>query len=80
MSVALFEYVQTTQLVNDLSQRHEKSNHGAPNLAQIADPATLRTQAPTADEIAHRRIRDIAAAGLDPSFVHWNSHWGADLG
>lgn len=79
MSVALLEYVESTQLVNDLTYRDEKGNDGPPNLARIKNPATVRTEALNADEIAHRRIRDIAAAGLDPSFVQWNSRWGADL-
>jgi hypothetical protein len=79
LSVALLEYVETTQLVNDLTYRKSTGNDGPPNLGQIKDPATVRTQALNADEIAQRRIRDIAAAGLDPSFVQWNSQWGADL-
>jgi hypothetical protein len=79
MAVALLEYVETTQLVNDLTYRDEKGADGPPNLAPIKDPATVRTQALNADEIAKERIRDIAAAGVDPSFVQWNSQWGADL-
>jgi hypothetical protein len=79
MSVALLEYVETTQLVNDLTLRGANGKDGPPNLEPIKDPATVHTQALNADEIARRRIRDIAAAGLDPGFVQWNSRWGADL-
>jgi len=79
MSVALLEYVESTQLVNDLTLRNANGDDGPPNLAPIKDPATVRTQALNADEIAQGRIRAIAAAGLDPSFVRWNSRWGADL-
>jgi Lon protease (S16) C-terminal proteolytic domain len=79
LSVALLEYVETTQQVNDLTYRNGNGKDGPPNLAPIKDPATVRTQAFNADEIAQRRIRDIAAAGLDPAFVQWNSQWGADL-
>jgi hypothetical protein len=79
MSVALLEYVETTQLVNDLTYRDSKGNESPPNLEPIKDPATVHTQALNADEIARRRIRDIAAARLDPAFVQWNSRWGADL-
>ncbi len=79
MSVALLEYVESTQLVNDLTERTASGNDGPPNLAPIKDPQTVRTQARNADEIARGRIRAISAAGLDPSFVQWNSRWGADL-
>jgi Lon protease (S16) C-terminal proteolytic domain len=79
MSVALLEYVESTQVVNDLTYRDPEGNDGPPNLARIKDQTTVHTQALNADEIVNRRIRDIAAAGLDPSFVQWNSRWGADL-
>lgn len=79
MSEALLECVETAQLVNDLTERDANGNDGPPNLGRIEDPATVRTEAQSADEIAHRRIRDIAAAGLDPSFLQWNSRWGVDL-
>lgn len=79
LSVALLEYVETTQLVNDLTDRNARGNEGPPNLAPIRDLATVPIEARSADEIARRQIRDIAAAGLDPSFVQWNSQWGADL-
>jgi len=79
MSVALLEYVETTQLVNDLTLRNANGKDGPPNLEPIRDPATVHTQALNADEIARRRIGEIAAAGLDPGFVQWNSEWGADL-
>jgi hypothetical protein len=79
LSLGLLEYVETTQLVNDLTYRSAAGVNGPPNLEPIKDYATVRTQALNADEIARRRIGDIAAAGLDPSFVQWNSEWGADL-
>ncbi len=78
LSVALLEYVETTQLVNQLTA-DEGGADLPPNLVPIDDPATLLTQAQTADEIAGTQVRSIAAAGLDPSFVQWNSRWGADL-
>jgi hypothetical protein len=79
MSAALLEYVQITQLVNDLTERDAKGNDGPPNLAPIKDPATVRTQALSADETAHGSIRDIVAAGEDPSLVQWKSQRGADV-
>jgi hypothetical protein len=79
LSVALLEYVESTQLVNDLTYRNGSGIDGPPNLAPIKDPVMVRTQAQTADAIARKQVRDIAAAGVDPSFVQWNSRWGADL-
>jgi hypothetical protein len=79
MSLALLEYVETTQVVNDLTSRNSRSENGPPNLQPITDPAIVRTQARVAAGIARRRVRVIAAAGLDPSFVQWNSRWGEDL-
>ncbi len=79
LSVALLEYVQTTQLVNDLTADESRQADGPPNLVPIDDPSTVRTQAQTADEIARTQVREIAAAGLDPSYVRWDSRWGADI-
>src|SRR5262249_15726089 len=79
MSVALLEYVETTQVVNDLTSHHLGGKAAPPNLQPITDPAVVRTQARVAAGIARRRVRVITAAGLDPSFVQWNSQWGADL-
>ncbi len=79
LSIALLEYVETTQLVNDLTARERGRGGGPPNLAAIKDAATVRSQAQTAAEIARSEVRTIAAAGLDPSFVQWNSQWGAEL-
>jgi Lon protease (S16) C-terminal proteolytic domain len=79
MSVALLQYVESTQLVNDLTYRDGSGINGPPNLAPIKDPHTVRTQARSADAIARKQVREIAAAGMDPSFVQWNSQWGADL-
>jgi hypothetical protein len=73
------EYVETMQLVNQLTTDEIRDTDRPPNLLPIDDPAMLFTQSQTAEEIAARRVRDIAAAGLDPSFVQWNSRWGADL-
>lgn len=39
----------------------------------------VRTQAQTADEIARTQVQEIAAAGLDPSYVRWDSRWGAEI-
>ena len=52
MSAALLEYVETTQLVNDLTSPTAQRPGGPPNLMPIKDPATVRTQASTATEIA----------------------------
>jgi hypothetical protein len=79
MSVALLEYVETTQVVNDLTARNSRSENGPPNLQPIADPGIVQTQARVAAAIARRRVRVIDDAGLDPSFVEWNSRWGEDL-
>ena len=79
MSAALLEYVETTQLVNDLTSRTDQRTDGPPNLMPIKDPATVRTQASTATEIARRQVQAIAAAGLDPSYLQWNSRWGEQL-
>jgi hypothetical protein len=76
LSVALLEDVQSTQLVNNLSN---SSSSGPPNLAPIKDPLTVRTQASTSNAIASEQVRELAAAGRDPSFLQWNSQWGADL-
>jgi hypothetical protein len=77
LSAALLEYVQTTQEVNDLTYR---AGHDLPpNLEPIKEPATVRSEAQAADELAGTQIHAIAAAGLDPSFVQWNREWGADL-
>jgi hypothetical protein len=79
LSVALLEYVETTQLVNNLTLEPSRETDLPPNLVPIDDPSMVRTQAQNADEIARTQIHDISAAGLDPSFVQWNSRWGADL-
>ena len=79
MSIALLGYVETTQLVNQLTDNELEATDRPPNLLPIDDPSVVSTQAETAAAVASRRVRDIAAAGLDPSFVQWNSEWGADL-
>jgi hypothetical protein len=79
MSLALLEYVETTQLVNNLTLEPGRGTEAPPNLLPINDPSAVRTQALTAGEIARKQVHTIAAAGLDPSFVRWNSRWGADL-
>lgn len=79
MSAALLDYVETTQLVNDLTSRDFEGADGPPNLAPIEDPVTVRTQARVADDIAAAQVKAIASVGMDPSYVRWNSQWGADL-
>jgi hypothetical protein len=76
LSVALLEDVESTQLVNNLTY---SSSSGPPNLAPIRSPLTVRSQAHTADAIASEQVRELAAAGRDPSFLQWSSQWGADL-
>lgn len=79
LAAALLKYVESTQLVNDLTYRNSSGNDGPPNLAPIKNPLTVRTQAQTADAIARTVVREVAAEGRDTSFVQWNSQWGADL-
>ena len=79
MAAALLEYVETTQLVNDLTSPTTQRTDGPPNLMPIKDPATVRTQASTAKEIARSQVQAIAAAGRDPSYLQWNSRWGEQL-
>jgi hypothetical protein len=79
LAAALLEYVETTQLVNDLTQHQSDALQTPPNLAPIKDPQTLQIQARSANQIANAQVRRIAAAGLDPSYVRWNNRWGADL-
>jgi len=79
LSVALLEYVESTQVVNDLTYRSSSGIEAPPNLAPIKDPVVVRAQARTADTIASEQARELTAADRDPSFVQWNSRWGADL-
>ncbi len=79
LSVALLKDVESTQVVNDLTYRSSSGIDGPANLAPIKDSRMVRTQARTADAIASEQVRELAAAGRDPSFVQWNSRWGADL-
>jgi Lon protease (S16) C-terminal proteolytic domain len=79
LSVALLKYVESTQLVNDLTFRDSAALDEPPNLAPIKDPETVLAQARTAAAITSEELGGLAAAGLDPAFVQWNSRWGADL-
>jgi hypothetical protein len=79
LSVALLKYVESTQLVNDLTFRDSAALDEPPNLAPIKDPETVLGQARTAAAITSEQVGGLAAAGLDPAFVQWNSAWGADL-
>jgi hypothetical protein len=79
LSVALLKYVESTQLVNDLTYRDSAALDEPPNLAPIKDPETVLGQARTAAAITSEQVGGLAAAGLDPAFVQWNSRWGADL-
>ncbi len=79
LAAALLKYVESTQLVNDLTYRNSSRNDGPPNLAPIKNPATVRTQAQTAEAEGQMVVREVATEGRDTSFVQWNSQWGADL-
>ncbi|MEX0768577.1 MAG: S16 family serine protease [Microthrixaceae bacterium] len=79
LAAALLDFVETTQLVNNLTVRSNSSKPQPPNLQPISNPQTVRNQAVTADEIALSQTRVIAAEGLDPSYVRWNKEWGANL-
>jgi hypothetical protein len=48
-------------------------------LHRISSHTVGLLDARTADAIAFQQVRELAAAGRDPSFVQWNSQWGADL-
>jgi hypothetical protein len=78
MSVALLEYVETTQMVNDLTANAGPAG-GPPNLAPIKDPFTVRTQARSAQAIARAQAAQATAVGLDPGYLQWNSRWGTAL-
>lgn len=79
MAAALLDYVETTQLVNDLTARGHTGDDRPPNLDPIKDPAEVQRQSRVADEIATSQSRAIASVGMDPSYVRWNSQWGADV-
>lgn len=79
MAAALLEYVETTQLVNDLTAQPVTGLSVPPNLLPVRDPATLATQASNATNIASQQAQLIADAGLDPTYLQWNSRWGAIL-
>ena len=76
---ALLKYVESTQLVNDLTYRDSAALDEPPNLAPIKDPETVLGQARTAATITKEQVGGLVVAGLDPAFVQWNSRWGADL-
>ncbi len=79
LAAALLEYVETTQLVNDLTSRPTPGTDVPPNVLPIKDPAVVARQASTAADLATDQIHALTAAGLDPSYVQWNSRWGEQL-
>jgi hypothetical protein len=79
LGVAMLSFVETTQLVNDLTQGAAGNRDEPPNLEPIKDQAQVRTEAETGRQIARSQVRKIHAAGLDPSSIQWHSQWGADL-
>jgi hypothetical protein len=76
MAAALLEYVETTQLTNDLTAPRDAGDDRAPNLLPIKSVAAVRTEAATAAAITRDQARTLTAAGRDPSYLRWNSRWG----
>lgn len=79
LGAALLEYVETTQLVNDLTSRSLPGTSSPPNTLPIKDPAVVARQATTAATITASQTAAVAAAGLDASYLQWNSQWGQVL-
>ena len=79
LGAALLEYVETTQLVNDLTSRPLLGTSSPPNTQPIKDPAVVERQATTAASITASQTAAVAAAGLDASYLQWNSQWGQEL-
>lgn len=78
LSAALEQFVVTAYQVNTLTN-DQGILDAPPNLLPIANSAEFDTQAQVADETATAQMEAISAAGLDPSYVRWNSQWGANL-
>ncbi len=79
LGAALLEYVETTQLVNDLTSRPLAGTTSPPNTLPIKDPAVVARQATTAATTTAAQTTAITAAGLDASYLQWNSKWGQEL-
>jgi hypothetical protein len=76
MAAALLEYVETTQLTNDLTAPRDAREDRPPNLLPIKSVAAVRTEAATAAAITRDQARTLTAAGRNPSYLQWNSRWG----
>ena len=79
LGAALLEYVETTQLVNDLTSRPLPGTASPPNTQPIKDPDVVARQATTAATITAEQTSAVTAAGLDASYLQWNSQWGQEL-
>ena len=79
LGAALLEYVETTQLVNDLTSRSLPGTSSPPNTLPIKDPDVVARQATTAATITAEQTAAVNAAGLDASYLEWNSQWGQEL-
>lgn len=79
LAAALLEYVETTQLVNDLTSRPLAGTTSPPNTLPIKDPAVVARQATTAATTIAEQTTAIITAGLDASYLQWNSQWGQEL-
>jgi hypothetical protein len=79
LGAALLAYVETTQLVNDLTSRSLPLTSSPPNTLPIRDPAAVARQATTAATVTASQTAAITAAGLDASYLQWNSRWGEEL-
>ncbi len=79
LGVAMLSFVETTQLVNNLTAQASTTGDDPPNLLPIKDPEQVQSEAEAANQIAKGQVRKIHAADLDPSAIQWHSQWGADL-
>lgn len=79
LGVAMLSFVETTQLVNNLTAQASATGDDPPNLLPIKDPEQVQSEAEAANRIAKGQVRKIHAADLDPSSIQWHSQWGADL-
>ena len=79
LGVAMLSFVETTQLVNNLTAQASATGDDPPNLLPIKDPEQVQSEAEAANQIAKGQVRKIHAADLDPSAIQWHSQWGADL-
>lgn len=79
LGAALLEYVETTQLVNNLTSQSLTAASSAPNSLPIQDRTVVARQARTAATITADQTAVVTGAGLDPSYLQWNSQWGQEL-